>query len=76
MLQTPPDTTAFNIALEALLDAKQLQASLSLVADMHDNGPQTNAATRNSLVMLLVTAEQSGLALKVAQVSEHHTSCR
>ena len=68
MLQTLPDTEAFNIVLGALLDARQLQASLSLVADMHDSGLHTSAANCNSLVILLVTAGQSALALKVAQV--------
>lgn len=67
-MQLVPDTTAVNIALGALLDAGQLQASLSLVADMHDSGLHTTAANCNGLVLLLVTAGQSALALKVAQV--------
>lgn len=67
-MQVLPDTAAANIALGALIDAGQLQASLSLVADMHDTGLHTSAPNCNSLVMLLVTAGQSPLALKVAQV--------
>ena len=73
-MQVPPSAAAFNIALGALLDARQLRECLSLVGDMHDHGLCTDAANCNSLVMLLVAAAQSGLALKVAQVRFLHVT--
>ncbi|KAL3157440.1 hypothetical protein ABBQ32_011910 [Trebouxia sp. C0010 RCD-2024] len=66
--QVQPNVTAHNLVLAALVDAEQLQTSLSLLADMQAEGLQAEAASCDRLVMLLLMAGELQVACKVTLV--------
>lgn len=63
------DGTAHKLVLAALVEAEQLQGSLSLLADMQAQGLQADAASCDRLLMLLLLAGELRLACKVILVS-------
>lgn len=67
-MQVQPNVTAHNLVLAALVDAEQLQTSLSLLADMQAEGLQAEAASCDRLVMLLLMAGELQVACKVTLV--------
>ena len=70
--------TAHKVVLAALVDAEQLEGSLSLMADMQAQGMQPEAASCDSLVMLLLKAGQLQAACQVIMVRRllTHLFCR
>ena len=74
-VQVQPDCTAYNVVLAALIDADQLEASLSLMHDMQDQGFQVEATSCDRLVMLLLMAGELQVACKVSRVCCRLTHC-
>ncbi len=67
-MQVQPDSVAYNVVLAALLNAEQVQASLSIVNDMRAQGLPLNDANCDGLPLLLMMAGELELACKVTQV--------
>ena len=67
-LQVQLDGSAYNVVLAALVEAEQLEGSLSLMTDMQDQGLQAEVGSCDCLVMLLLMAGQLQVAHEVVMV--------
>lgn len=67
-MQVQPDGAAYNLVLGALLDAEQLQGSLSLMTDMQAQGLSSESMSCERMIMLLLLAGELEVACKVALV--------
>ena len=67
-MQVQPDGAAYNLVLGALLDAEQLQGSLSLMTDMQAQGLSPESMSCERMIMLLLLAGELEVACKVALV--------
>lgn len=68
VMQVQLDAVTYNVVLTALLSAEQLQASLSIVNDMHAQHLSIGAASCDRLLLLLMLAGELEVACKVTQV--------
>jgi len=67
-MQVQPDSAAYNTVLAALLDAEQLQGSLSIVNDMRLQRLPVETASCDRLVLMLMMTGELELACNVTQV--------
>jgi len=67
-MQVQPDSAAYSTVLAALLDAEQLQGSLSIVNDMLLQHLPVETASCDRLVRMLMMTGELELACKVTQV--------
>ena len=67
-VQVQLDSTAYNVVLAALVDAEQLEGSLSLLTDMQAQGLRAEVVSCDRLVMLLLMAGELQVACKVILV--------
>jgi len=67
-MQVQPDSAAYSTVLAALLDAEQLQGSLSIVNDMLLQHLPVETASCDRLVLMLMMTGELELACKVTQV--------
>jgi len=67
-MQVQPDSAAYNTVLAALLDAEQLQGSLSIVNDMRLQHLPVETASCDRLVLMLMMTGELELACNVTQV--------
>lgn len=67
-MQVQPDSAAYNTVLAALLDAEQLQGSLSVVNDMRLQHLPVETASCDCLVLMLMMTGELELACNVTQV--------
>ncbi len=67
-MQVQPDRAAYNTVLAALLDAEQLQGSLSIVNDMRLQHLPVETASCDRLVLMLMMTGELELACNVTQV--------
>lgn len=67
-MQVQPDSAAYNTVLTALLDAEQLQGSLSIVNDMRLQHLLVETASCDRLVLMLMMTGELELACNVTQV--------
>ena len=67
-VQVQLDSTAYKVVLAALVDAEQLEGSLSLLSDMQAQGLKPEVASCDRLVMLLLMAGELQVACKVILV--------
>ena len=67
-MQVQPDAAAYNLVLGALLDAEQLQGSLSLMTDMQAQGLSPESSSCERMIMLLLLAGELEVACKVTMV--------
>lgn len=74
-MQVQPDSAAYNTVLAALLDAEQLQGSLSIVNDMRVQHLSVEHASCDRLVLMLMMAGELELACKVTQVRAMTLRC-
>ena len=67
-VQVQLDGLAYNMVLAALVEAEQLEGSLSLMTDMQDQGLQPEVGSCDCLVMLLLMAGELRVACKFIMV--------
>lgn len=67
-MQVQPDSAAYSTVLAALLDAEQLQGSLSIMNDMRLQHLPVETASCDRLVLMLMMTGELELACKVTQV--------